>query len=89
MPRKNAGAQLPASGATPASFELAMTELSELVTQMESGELALEASVAAYQRGAELIQYCAAQLEKVEQQVKVLEAGMLKPFNAGENGDAA
>ena len=89
MPRKNAGAQLPAAGATPASFELAMTELSELVAQMESGTLALEASVAAYQRGAELIQYCAAQLEKVEQQVKVLETGMLKPFTPDENEDTA
>ncbi len=62
------------------SFEAAMSELSKLVTSMEAGELPLEASVSAYQRGSELVKYCAAQLEKVEQQVKVLEAGMLKPF---------
>jgi exodeoxyribonuclease VII small subunit len=66
---------------TPASFENAMAELAELVTQMESGQLPLEASVTAYQRGSELIKYCASQLEKVEQQVKILDAGMLKPFN--------
>jgi exodeoxyribonuclease VII small subunit len=72
----------------PASFEQAMAELAQLVSQMESGQLPLEASVAAYARGSELVKYCAAQLEKVEQQVKVLEGDMLKPFAepAGENG---
>jgi exodeoxyribonuclease VII small subunit len=84
----------------PASFEAAMAELAQLVTQMESGSLALEASVAAYARGAELVRYCAAQLEKVEAQVKVLEGDMLKPFasdaemaggagGSGASGDAA
>ena len=63
-----------------------MSELAALVTQMEAVELPLEASVSAYQRGSELIRYCAAQLDQVEQQVKVLEAGMLKPFNA-EGGE--
>jgi len=69
---------------TPASFEEAMAELAQLVSQMESGQLPLEASVAAYARGSELVKYCAAQLEKVEQQVKVLEGDMLKPFADGE-----
>jgi len=54
--------------------------LEQLVAKMESGELPLEASVAAYQRGSELVKYCAAQLERVERQVKVLEGDMLKPF---------
>ena len=62
------------------SFEAAMTELNKLVASMEAGELPLEASVSAYQRGSELVKYCAGQLDKVEQQVKILEAGMLKPF---------
>ncbi len=64
----------------PISFEQAMTELEQLVEQMEAGELPLEASVAAYKRGSELVKYCAAQLDKVESQVKVLEGDMLKPF---------
>jgi exodeoxyribonuclease VII small subunit len=68
------------AGAAPESFEQAMAELAQLVTQMESGQLPLEASVAAYARGSELVKYCAAQLEKVESQVKVLEGDMLKPF---------
>jgi exodeoxyribonuclease VII small subunit len=66
----------------PESFEQAMAELAQLVTQMESGQLPLEASVAAYARGSELVKYCAAQLDKVESQVKVLEGDMLKPFAA-------
>jgi exodeoxyribonuclease VII small subunit len=74
MPKK------PASEPASASFESAMAELDQLVAQMESGELPLEASVAAYKRGSELVQYCAAQLERVEKQVKVLEGDMLKPF---------
>jgi exodeoxyribonuclease VII small subunit len=76
------------STAAPASFEEAMAELAELVTQMEGGQLPLEASVAAYARGSELVRFCAAQLEKVEAQVKVLEGDMLKPFTAADNGEA-
>ncbi|NMM37601.1 MAG: exodeoxyribonuclease VII small subunit [Glaciimonas sp.] len=70
-----------------ASFEDAMAELAQLVTQMEAGSLPLEASVAAYQRGSELIKYCAAQLDKVDNQVKVLQGDMLKPFAADTNID--
>lgn len=73
----------------PASFEEAMAELEQLVARMESGELPLEASVAAYRRGSELVRYCAQQLDEVENQVKVLEGDMLKPFagDAGDGGD--
>jgi exodeoxyribonuclease VII small subunit len=70
----------------PATFEEAMAELAQLVTQMEAGQLPLEASVAAYARGSELVKFCASQLEKVEAQVKVLEGDLLKPF--AENGEA-
>ena len=45
------------AAAVPASFEEAMAELAQLVTQMETGQLPLEASVAAYQRGSELVKY--------------------------------
>ena len=78
MTKKTASAT--AHNAAPVSFEAAMAELTQLVTRMEAGELALEASVTAYARGSELVQYCAAQLEKVEQQVKILDGEMLKPF---------
>jgi exodeoxyribonuclease VII small subunit len=63
-----------------ASFESAMEELNRLVAQLEEGELPLEASITAYQRGVELVRYCAAQLEKVDRQIEVLDKEMLKPF---------
>ncbi|MBX9869033.1 MAG: exodeoxyribonuclease VII small subunit [Burkholderiaceae bacterium] len=78
----------PSASTAPTSFESAMAELATLVSQMENGDLPLEASLSAYQRGSELIQYCAAQLEKVEQQVKILDAGLLKAFQANP-GDSA
>jgi exodeoxyribonuclease VII small subunit len=81
MPKK------PVSEPASASFESAMAELDQLVAKMESGELPLEASVAAYKRGSELVQYCAAQLERVEKQVKVLEGDMLKPFATDDEAE--
>lgn len=80
MSKKLSAAELPSS------FEEAMKELEQLVARMEAGELPLEASVAAYKRGSELVKYCAAQLEKVDSQVKVLEGDMLKPFNTESDG---
>ncbi|CAN5191328.1 exodeoxyribonuclease VII small subunit [soil metagenome] len=72
----------------PVSFEAAMAELTQLVAQMEAGALPLEASVAAYQRGSELVKFCAVQLDKVDNQVKVLEGEMLKPFNLDSEAEA-
>jgi exodeoxyribonuclease VII small subunit len=77
-----------ATAALPSSFEEAMVELEQLVARMEAGELPLEASVAAYKRGSELVKYCAAQLEKVDNQVKILEGDMLKPFNVDPAAEA-
>ncbi|MGJ7915688.1 exodeoxyribonuclease VII small subunit [Massilia sp. LXY-6] len=91
MPNKSSAesavAAAPLGTPAAASFEQAMAELAQLVTQMEGGQLPLEASVAAYARGSELVRYCAAQLEKVESQVKVLEGDMLKPFSADSEDD--
>jgi exodeoxyribonuclease VII small subunit len=71
--------------ATPKDFESAIQELEQLVAEMESGKLSLESSLAAYKRGMELSAFCQKTLEAAEQQVKILENGMLKDFdpNAG------
>jgi exodeoxyribonuclease VII small subunit len=45
--------------------------------------LSLEESLAAYRRGAALVAYCQQQLEKVEQQVRVLDGETLKPLPPG------
>lgn len=65
---------------TPANFEAALKELETLVASMESGDLSLEQSLASYQRGAELLKYCQAQLADAQERVRILEAGELKAF---------
>jgi exodeoxyribonuclease VII small subunit len=72
----------------PPSFESALAELEALVARMESGELPLHESLAAYKRGAELLARCQAALKDAQQQVQVLEKGVLQPFAAGEPDDA-
>jgi exodeoxyribonuclease VII small subunit len=64
----------------PASYEDALAELERLVGAMENGQLPLDQLLQSYRRGAQLLQFCRAQLEAVEQQVKVLEEGQLKPW---------
>lgn len=76
----------PRAAAPPKDYESALAELEAIVSEMESGQLPLEASLAAYKRGAELLQYCRQQLADAEQQVKILENGSLKPFRI-ENAD--
>ena len=81
------GPEQPASEPLPTSFESALTELESVVARMESGELTLEQSLSAYRRGAALLQYCQGKLNDAQQQVRILEAGVLKDFSgAGENG---
>ena len=70
----------PAAGAEPASYEEALAELERLVSELESGQLPLDRLLQSYQRGAQLLTYCRGRLEAVEQQVKVLEDGQLKPW---------
>lgn len=72
----------------PENFEAALAELEALVATMESGSLALEQSLAAYARGVALTRLCQQKLAQAEQQVKVLEAGMLRPFE-GQGSDAS
>ncbi|HEY0201540.1 MAG TPA: exodeoxyribonuclease VII small subunit [Burkholderiaceae bacterium] len=65
----------------PASYEAALQELEQLVARIESGQMPLEELLAGYQRGAELLAFCRARLEAVEQQIKVLDDGVLKPWS--------
>ncbi|MFT3858800.1 MAG: exodeoxyribonuclease VII small subunit [Aquabacterium sp.] len=79
-------AEQPATGAPqeaslPGNYEEALAELEQLVGRMESGALPLDQLLASYQRGAQLLQFCRGRLEAVEQQVKLLEEGQLKPWD--------
>lgn len=66
----------------PESFENALGELEALVHRMESGTMSLEDSLAAYRRGASLVSWCRKSLSDVQQQVRVLEADLLRPLDA-------
>jgi exodeoxyribonuclease VII small subunit len=65
---------------TPASYEAAMEELDQLVGLIESGQLPLEQLLTGYERGARLLQFCRDKLQAVENQIKVLDEGALKPW---------
>lgn len=66
------------------TFEQALEELDALVRRMESGQLGLDESIAAYQRGAELAKYCQGRLAAAEEQIKVLDGDLLKPLDPGQ-----
>jgi exodeoxyribonuclease VII small subunit len=63
------------------TFEKALEELEALVARMEDGKLPLEESLAAYQRGAELIKYCESRLADAQARIAVLEGGELRDFS--------
>jgi exodeoxyribonuclease VII small subunit len=68
------------AAAQPASYEDALAELDRLVQAMDSGQMPLDRLLDSYRRGAELLQFCRSRLDAVEQQVKVLEDGQLRPW---------
>ncbi len=72
----------PAADALPATYEAAIQELEQLVARLDAGQLPLDQLLAQYQRGAQLLSHCRDRLQAVEQQIKVLEAGELKPWAA-------
>ncbi|MGV8955430.1 MAG: exodeoxyribonuclease VII small subunit [Cypionkella sp.] len=56
------------------TFEEAMTALEAVVTQLERGEVALEQSIALYERGAALKAHCADKLKAAEEKVELIRA---------------
>jgi exodeoxyribonuclease VII small subunit len=68
--------------AEPATYEEALGELERLVAAMEGGQMPLDRLLESYKRGADLLSFCRDRLEAVEEQVKVLEEGQLKPWSA-------
>ena len=74
-------------------FEAAIAELESIVKKLEEGDLALEASLALYERGVQLSRFCHARLEDVERRIEILnERGELKPAppriaNAADDDD--
>jgi exodeoxyribonuclease VII small subunit len=55
-----------------ADFEQSLDALEQLVEQMERGEMSLEESLAAYERGVGLYRKCQTALEQAELRVRLL-----------------
>jgi exodeoxyribonuclease VII small subunit len=70
------------------SFEIAINELESIVSQLESGDLELEQSLALFERGIELTRLSQSKLQEAEQKVQILMAKQdqleLQPFAANE-----
>jgi len=56
------------------TFEEAMAALELVVNQLERGEVALEESIALYERGAALKKHCADKLKAAEEKVELIRA---------------
>ncbi|WP_372809059.1 exodeoxyribonuclease VII small subunit [Pontiella sp.] len=71
-----------------ADFEQSLERLEELVDQMESGELSLEAMIKHFEEGSKLVEVCTNKLNEVEQKIEKLvkKDGELKavPFEREE-----
>jgi len=57
---------------TEVGFEEALKRLEELVTQMESGDMDLDAMVTSFEEGQRLIQLCTQKLNEVEHRIETL-----------------
>jgi len=54
------------------TFEQALAGLTELVEKLESGELPLEESVAAFEQGVKLSRRCESLLDQADQRLQIL-----------------
>ncbi|MCD9086530.1 exodeoxyribonuclease VII small subunit [Stenotrophomonas sp. SY1] len=67
MPKKS-----PNEASPVAHFEQSLDELEQLVEKMEAGDLSLEQSLTAYERGVGLYRQCQQALEQAELRVRLL-----------------
>ena len=69
-------------------FEAAIAELEAIVKKLEEGDLALEQSLALFERGVQLSRFCHTRLEEAERRIEILnERGELKGAPATLTGD--
>ena len=57
------------------NFEEAFSSLENIVEKMESGELSLDQSLAAFEEAIKLVKFCNSELEQAEQKVRILTEG--------------
>jgi len=54
------------------NFESALEDLEQVVEQLETGELPLEDSLSAFEKGVGLVKFCQQKLDEVEKKVELL-----------------
>jgi exodeoxyribonuclease VII small subunit len=59
-------------------FEESIKELTQIVSRIEQGEIALESSLEQYERGMALIKHCKGILEKAEKRIEKISGGESK-----------
>ncbi len=74
--------------ALPQDFEAALAEFERVVASMEDGSLSLAESLTAYRRGVDLSRICQERLAEAENQVRVLEGELLRPFEGAADIDS-
>jgi exodeoxyribonuclease VII small subunit len=62
----------PAETAPVADFEHSLDELEQLVARMEGGDMSLDESLSAFERGIGLYRHCQQALDKAELRVRLL-----------------
>jgi len=80
----------PAAPPAPApelSFEASLERLEAIVDELESGDLALERALAAFEEGVALSRRCAGQLEAAERRIELLAGERALPFEPGDAAD--
>ena len=71
--------------AAPASFEQAYQELAQIVSQLETGNLTLDESIALFERGQQLSNWCEDQLNKAELRISQVD-GQESDASAEQDG---
>ncbi|MDY7001437.1 MAG: exodeoxyribonuclease VII small subunit [Thermodesulfobacteriota bacterium] len=69
------------------TFEARLKRLEEIVRKLEEADPSLESGLALFKEGLELTKLCRKQLEDAGHEVKVLSQGVLRDFEAKDNGD--
>ncbi|MGE8213019.1 MAG: exodeoxyribonuclease VII small subunit [Stenotrophomonas sp.] len=74
-----------------AQFEQSLEELEQLVEEMEAGDLSLEQSLTAYERGVGLYRQCQQALEQAQLRVRLVsdpaQPEKSEPFESTSNDD--
>lgn len=70
------------------NLEKAITELEDIVEQLETGEQSLDKALQQFERGVKLSRDCQTALDQAEQKVEVLIGDELREFSPEDDEDA-